>query len=209
MDWPANLKAAVDHGRERLAADPQGHLELGARQAIWAALGPRRVENCLGLREGGHQRRAALAIGCARRVLPFWTAAFPGDERPQQLLRHSEEYLRHHFNAPELRQEGKEAFSAVEQLIDAKHSRPAMALYAAMRASFCALYDETFDPEHVKSSTLDLMERDFWNWDSGFVAAAVAAGGTLLSTAADPGLRRAFWQWYLDEAVPTAWTLHP
>jgi hypothetical protein len=64
-----SLDEAVRDAREALARDERGHLQLGARRAMWAALG--------GRKDSGRCARTALAISASEHALPLWKATYP------------------------------------------------------------------------------------------------------------------------------------
>lgn len=75
MTVPSQLQKLIQDALESVYHHPQHDLNLGYRQAIWAAFG-----------DNGHLKRTVLALSTVRHVLPIWNQKFPHDDRPQQLL---------------------------------------------------------------------------------------------------------------------------
>ena len=73
----------------------------------------------------------------------------------------------------------------------------------ANAALFCALYDETFDPNDLD---LDARDEDAQpeERDSSFLAAFACSGGAPWDPKSNREARRIFWLWWLAEAVPAA-----
>lgn len=75
--------------------------------------------------------------------------------------------------------------------------------YAAQRVVFCALYDEAFDASDVDIDALDENAQPDER-DASFLAAVACSGGPPWDPASRQEERRAFWLWWLGEAVPEA-----
>jgi hypothetical protein len=80
--------------------------------------------------------------------------------------------------------------------------------YSAAQALGVALYDEFFDSTQVNYTLID-SDIDEHEQDTAFYAACAAAGGPIWSPNTDSIKRRAFWEWWLMDAVPTAWEAFP
>jgi hypothetical protein len=205
MAIPRDLQGVLSAARAALAANMAGELVLPQRRRIWTALGPRVMDGKRAKASPGLNRRAALAHACAVRVLPVWLEAWPKNDRPSVVLEAAQAYLARatDFDAA---WKAKEDFSAMleERQCAGKHFPAVYAGYAAGRALTVAIYDETWDPEHVDEQQLD-QNLDPYQWDAALYASAAAAGSFTWEPRASVAPRRAFWEWYLTEAVPAAW----
>ncbi|HEX7831307.1 MAG TPA: Imm5 family immunity protein [Thermoanaerobaculia bacterium] len=176
------LQTLITRGRDILANDPDGHLPLGIRQAIWATL--------------DRDKRVRLAIASARRVAPSWNAelrpAFTAD-----LLEAAEVALSDPSEADEARELADEAWTT---LLDVTGSdRAILAGFATVAALIAAAMDEQFDANDLDLSRIE--EEDPESRDAAAYAAMSAAGGELAADEADPEARREFWNWWLNEAA--------
>jgi hypothetical protein len=110
------LVEALDGARRRLALSPDGHLILGSRQRIWAAMGPRLRDGNRAIPGVGLLRRTALASACVGRVLPLWEQRLPQDRSPHALLGLIVRYLRGAADYESLREEAHELWALADHL---------------------------------------------------------------------------------------------
>lgn len=217
MSMPPDLTSAIQAAHVALSNDPHQHLELRYRQPILAALGPKMDASRT---DGGpgYQRRTYLDLLTVKRVLPLWQAIWPSNTLPQQATAQAEKLLR---GAPAQRdaayQDIREYwgvfsdFNTEENPQDAKES---MVLFAAIKALCRATYDMSFDPAQPPAEIkpgqfmLDGQVGPF-NRDAAFDASVAAANGLPWDSTSSPQRRRAFWEWWLREAVPAAWESVP
>jgi Immunity protein Imm5 len=173
-----------------LANARDGHLPLGFRQALWATLGPRGASD-------GRKRRAELATRCMRYAEPLWR----GKEQEVFVLRCLES-ARIAASLPPSTSVEKAVTEAWIAVIDLNGEHPALiAAAAAAKVLTTSVFDEPFD-EH----DLDLTRGDVDDFDCGDAAFFVAwlfAGGHPLDPS-DTEARRAFWHWWLLQAIPLA-----
>jgi hypothetical protein len=191
-----NLDEAVRRARDVLARDDRGNLKVGARRAIWAALG--------GCDDRGRRARTTLAISTSEHVQPIWKATWPDDPLPERLVDLARQVL---SGAVDTQRATREADAAQNRLDDLWVQSPGAAAvaagYSAQRALFCALYDEAFDPNDFDVEALDENTQPDER-DSSFLAAVACSGGPPWDPASRTEERRVFWLWWLDEAVATA-----
>jgi hypothetical protein len=84
---------------------------------------------------------------------------------------------------------------------------PAMVSYAAAQAAYVALWDEGFDHDDRKTVTdADVALDDI---GSAGLAAIAISGGMVQHETGDVAKRRAFWRWWLHEAIADAWAEIP
>ncbi|NJK69604.1 MAG: hypothetical protein HC941_26540 [Microcoleus sp. SU_5_3] len=102
MAIPSALEKLIADALSSVHHHPQHDLNLGYRQAIWAAL---EADND----NLGHQRRAFLANLTVRHVLPIWHQTFPQDDRPQHILIEAEQVIAGTINK-EVAQKDSERF---------------------------------------------------------------------------------------------------
>jgi hypothetical protein len=191
-----SLDEAVRRARDALARDGRGHLEVGARRAIWAALG--------GRDDRGRRARTALAISASEHVRSIWKASWPEDPLPERLVERARQVLSGAVDAQRAAGEADAAQNRLDALAAPGPDASAVAAgYSAQRALFCALYDESFDPNAVDVQALD-GDTQPDERDSSFFAAVACAGGPPWDPTSRNEERRVFWRWWLDEAVAAA-----
>lgn len=180
-----------------VARDERGHLQLGYRRAVWAALGERD--------ENGRRARTTLAIRTSEHVRPIWRAAWPEDRLPERLVELAREVLSHGVDAESASREADRAQNRLDALaIRSTEQIAAVAAgYAALAALFCALRDELFDPQNLDVGALD-EDGQPEERDASFLAAFACAGGPPWDPASHAVDRRAFWHWWLGQAGPAA-----
>lgn len=179
------------------------HLERPERQRVYAWLGPR-YEPRTPDGDIGRRRRTRLDLLSAEKVLPLWDARFPRNDLPKRLL----------ANVPSAldRVEGEHhlwlLLRRAQEQCEAMHASAGdganLIGYAAIRVLDRACSDLDFDPQHFDPQLHDSDVIATYN-DASFLAAAAASGGYPWRADSDSGRRLAFWEWWLQVAVPQAW----
>ena len=169
-----------------------GELPLPERQAIRERFGPYEPV------DGPHappglRRRVRLAELAARKVLPLWYADRPDDDEPERLLALAYDVLERRVDRDEARREAHRFLNRMQELDDLSDAG-ASAAEAARNVVRTACDGDHSDHAGDESEPS--------GWDPTFMAALAAAGYPDESVEQ----RRAFWEWYLDEAVPEAWS---
>lgn len=202
---------AVRDGHAALAADPDGSLPLSNRRQIWSAFGPVERDGARAVVTDALRRRVALAELAVRRVLPTWEAALPGDGRATEMLDAARQYLAGTLEFGAASSAKHRFWGHDEGLIGGPAMNALYVGYAAAGVVTVALRDQPgAAPGDVPPGTRD-EDLDPYQWDASFYAAAAAAGEVPGEDGSDPARCRAFWAWYLDEAVPQTWqavTMH-
>jgi len=179
---------------------PQHDLNLGYRQAIWAALS---LEN-----ESGHLRRTTLAILASQYVLPIWNSVCQ-DNTPTRVLTVAEQVLngtldiqlaRTYKNEVWTRLENKASTPEHQSLEQQKLINVELSALAALNS---ALYDEEFDLNNLNYDLTDA-DVDAYESDSSFWAASAYADGPIWEQTSSATKRLEFWEWWLTTAVSEA-----
>jgi hypothetical protein len=200
------LRAAVQAARRSLDEDSQGELPLPQRVRIWTAMGPILRHDGRALAGVGIHRRAALAMRCGLRVLPTWQRAANGNDLAERALASAKGCLRGQLSYEQGRAEFGQLWTSSDNLWG--HGLPTRSVYAAysaVKVLDLVLHDAAFDPEHIPDDVMDA-DLDPYGWDASFYASAAEASFSWEEDS-DRERRRAFWRWYLDDAVPAAWRL--
>lgn len=199
MAIPSALEKLIADALSSVHHHPQHDLNLGYRQAIWAAL---EADND----NLGHQRRAFLANLTVRHVLPIWHQTFPQDDRPQHILIEAEQVIAGTINK-EVAQKDSERFWQEMQQLGYNDSSMAFTVgCAAAQALNTAIEDEIFDPDGIDYNLTD--NQDTEGNDASFFAACACANGPIWqikSGKSDSSKRQEFWEWWLMQAVTAAW----
>lgn len=198
MVIPSELQKLIAKALESVRHHPQHDLNLGYRQAIWAAL---ESDN----NNSGHKRRAFLANLTVRHVLPIWHQTFPHDDRPQLILAQAEQVIAGSIKK-EIAQKDSERFWQEMQQLGYNDSTMAFTVgCAAAQALNSAIEDEIFDPDDIDYNLTD--NQDTEGNDASFFAACAYANGPIWQTKSgksDSTKRQEFWEWWLTQAVPAA-----
>jgi hypothetical protein len=197
-----NLEDMLVKAQEEVANDPANALSFATRKEILLALGPVASEGTI---NAGLTRRTRLCVEIMRRVLKLWGAHYP-TKQPQRMVELAEGYLQRKFSAQQVDKEAL-SFRGGLDSSDTPEKQPA---YFVGRGSVCcalvATTDELLEPDEGISLD-ELMEpEDHDYWDCAYWVAAAEAGGMPWEESFNKAKYRAFWEWYLREAIPNAWS---
>ena len=201
-------------------ADPgnaKGILSLPTRKRIWRAMLDPADD------EISYQHRVRLKIACVRHVLPVWYRGFPGDQRVEDMLALAQDLMdRRETDINQARMTAgtlladvidEAASDDVEPEVDVNTTEPNsiknVASLVADAASLMVVsachrdpdmdlweeYDDMVDDDELLPDTLE----------SSYSCASATAGALnwMPVEQTDVPARRAFWTWYLNEAIPT------
>ena len=196
------VRMEVEAARGELvdAGNVKGILSLPARTRIWRAmLDPQDAER-------SYRCRTELKMACLRRVLPLWERAFPGDDRVQEMLNLTQGLIDASQDPDDAEMTSDEFLADVYDEIedfDAVTQPAAFVANGAVNLVGSAL-DRSLDFDVVG----DIQDDDELLPDSletSYCCASAAAGALNWQPIEDTDVdaRRAFWMWYLDEAIPT------
>jgi hypothetical protein len=143
-------------------------------------------------------------ILAAKKVVPFWEAAFPSDDMPVKLLYDAGKQLLQ----PEAITISKENMWAVKaylesiSLPDKEDFSPLYAGFSCWAAAGNVLLDIEIWPECKPEIELDVEL-----WDASFFASLAYSGGAIweeTDVVRGPIKRREYWEWFFREAIPQA-----
>ena len=197
------VRAEVEAARAELLDEednPKAILSLGTRKRVWRAMiDPEDPQ-------ASYRRRIELKMACVRRVQHYWEQYHSGDQRVSQMLDLAQRLIdgRETNTRKALKQAKK--FRKDVWTDDSEWTKEgARATYAAYGAVFMVVsacsrdpYDDITGPETNDTQLLpDSIETSY--------ACACAETGAMNGVKihkTDVPARRAFWLWYLDEAIP-------
>ena len=199
-------------------ADPgnvKGILSLPTRVRIWRAMLDPDDD------ELSYQHRVRLKIACVRHVLPVWYRGFPGDQRVEEMITLTQALMDRRTTDIDQAQEYAESLlvgviddvnasaTEVEPGVlkpDATKEASSFVADAASMMTISACYrDPDYDTAEESDDITDDDELLPDSLDESYSCASAAAGALnwMPVEQADVPARRAFWTWYLDEAIPT------
>jgi hypothetical protein len=197
---------AIERCRSEVSSDPKHQLSFRTRRELLRVLGPQRLDaKGYGVElVSGKRRRVSLALRVARRVAPFWVTDF-GTPALDVVLDTVERYLTGAAAISEVRRRTDSLQGALLNDPQGK-DRAYLAGRATAAAGWVAVGDEVLSVEAgVTPEELD-DPQDPDQWDPAFFAAGAWAGGMPWMAAFVPDRYLEFWTWYLDDAVPAAWS---
>ncbi len=195
------LNYAIQRALTALEANKQWDLRPIFRQNIYAAFGS---INSL----EGRCRRVHLGCQCVEHVLPVWSRARPNDDWPLQLLQLAVGRCRSTVDRVVAEEETWKAWTwSTNENGDRKVEVPLAAievLDAARETVIVAFASDPFNGVELDDTLTD-SDLDPYTKDPAVHAAMALAGSVKHPTASDQ-VRRDYWLWWLQEAVPTAWS---
>lgn len=209
MTLPLTLTDRIAAAQQALRRHPQGHLDPGYRHAIYAAFGPKSTA-LSSAAPAGRARRVRLGMLATQHVLPKWQALWPADDMPQRLVRAADELTSGMLDPQVAREFWDAMWARLEELMSepayqsATYQDPLSVGVSAAFTLSAALHDEQFDPARIDYALADT-DTDVFSKDAAFWA-STAYAGPIWEPTTDPQQRRSFWEWWLTEAVPAAWS---
>ena len=192
----------VERGRAELAASSEGILSLKQRTRIWVAM------NDPDDPEASYRHRTYLKIACVRHVQHYWDRTFPSNPGVEEMLALTQALIDRKADPKRAEERADEFFEHIIVRADMTPDlEPAIRVAdAASRTVFSACcrnpdYDTAEDEDDDDELLPDALE-------PSYSCASAAAGGMNWQPAEELDIeaRRAFWTWYLDEAIPWALT---
>ena len=186
-------KAHID-----LSNNSKGILSLEDRNLIWITMDDPDDS------EASYLNRTHLKVLCVNHVKPIWMRVFPTNPGVDRMLQLTHSLMEKSVN-PEAAED--EAFYFLQDLIADVESNeftdPAMMVAdAASRMAISACFRNPDYDTSLDGLTDDELAPD--SFETSYMCASAAAGGMNWKSADQVNVeaRRAFWMWYLDEAIP-------
>jgi immunity protein Imm5 of predicted polymorphic toxin system len=196
---PEDIAARVDRAHKVLESRPDGRLPLPERRAIRELFGPWQAEPDADALPG-LRRRYALSRASAEHVLPVWKAEAPDDEKPERMLALADAVLERRVDARTAIDESQRVSVEIGDLAgDGQISQSANAAGQAACTTVVAAAAGDYGEDVPPDTDDNDLEPD--EWEAEFEASFAVTD----YPNQDPEDLRAYWRWYLDEAVPAAW----
>ena len=192
----------VERGRAELAASSEGILSLKQRTRIWVAM------NDPDDPEASYRHRTYLKIACVRHVQHYWDRTFPSNPGVEEMLALTQALIDRKADPKRAEERADEFFDDIivrtdvtpdlEPAIRVADAASGTAMTACYRNPDYDIADGTEDDDELLPASLE----------PSYSCASAAAGGMNWQPAEELDIeaRRAFWTWYLDEAIPWALT---
>jgi hypothetical protein len=188
----------IASAQAELAQSPEGILSLKHRARIWAQLAT------LSDARIGHVRRVQLNEACVRRVLDRWHARFPGDNGVERLLKFARQVV--DGQVDEVRALEQRDRFYVDVVETRRYADDASAMFVGLAAANTVIEALIANNDDAIPNVDDDEEMDPETYDVSYLCASAAARG-LNARPADAEARRDFWTWYLNQAIPEAYSL--
>ena len=199
------------------AGNTKGILSLPTRVRIWRAMLDPDDD------EVSYRHRVRLKMACVRHVLPVWYQAYPEDQRVEEMLTlaqdlidqkevdtdwlqdYAEEFISNAISDAELDTTEPGPGESVIHPDPVKEIASFVASGAAGTAISACYRDSDYDTAEESDDIADDDELLPDSIDESYSCASAAAGALnwMPAELTDVPARRAFWTWYLDEAIPT------
>ena len=191
------LAAEIKIAATEVGVDSKGILSIGARMRLWEAM----ID--VNQPEAPYRRRTYLDMLCIRKVQYIWEQTFRGRPDIDEMLSLAASLTENRVDADGAERSAYRFFQSLGN--DATNPENEKAIFVANAAQHMVISACHRDPYYVIDEELeddDELLPD--SLDCSYACACAVAGGTNWRPAAevDVEARRAFWMWYLDEAIP-------
>ena len=192
----------VERGRAELAASSEGILGIAQRQRIWVAMDDPDDP------EASYRHRTYLKVACVRHVQHYWDRTFPSNPGVEEMLALTQALIDRKADPKRAEERAEDFFEHIiirtdvtpdlEPAIRVADAASGTAMTACYRNPDYDIADGTEDDDELLPASLE----------PSYSCASAAAGGMNWQPAEELDIeaRRAFWTWYLDEAIPWALT---
>ena len=192
----------VERGRAELAASSEGILSLKQRTRIWVAMDDPDDP------EASYRHRTYLKVACVRHVQHYWDRTFPSNPGVEEMLALTQALIDRKADPKRAEKRAEDFFDDImahtnvtpdlEPAIGVADAASGTAMTACYRNPDYDIADGTEDDDELLPASLE----------PSYSCASAAAGGMNWQPAEELDIeaRRAFWTWYLDEAIPWALT---
>lgn len=192
------VSSAINQAKIDLSASPEGILSLESRTVIWIAM------NDFADAEASYLNRTHLKVLCVNKVKSIWTQMFPADSSIDRMLQLTHALMGKNVDPGAAENDASRFLqNAIAKFGSNATTNPALMVAdaaAAMVVSACYR-----NPDYdTADNDIDDDELAPDSFETSYMCASAAAGGMnwMPVDQVDVNARRAFWMWYLDEAIP-------
>jgi hypothetical protein len=185
------LIEAVTIARTAMQEHPTHQLLPIYRRTIYEAMGAR--------------VRGYLALITAEYVLPIWQKAQPTDHMPDRIIALGKDVWHQNTITKAVDRQLDADWAYLDELAVTPFgfTQAFLAGFAAVKALSEVLGGDQFQNVSINEITTD-QGLDPWSSDTAAQAASAYSGPVWIANS-DISLRKVFWEWWLDVAIPIAW----
>lgn len=192
------LAAEIKIAATEVGVDSKGILSIGRRMRIYAAMiDTQDVER-------PYRLRISLQKKCVRHVQHLWTASFPNNPSLEDMLTLAHRVVERQVSSDRAEIEAHRFFQNLDRAAtNPVNHRAIMVADAARQLIASTCYRDPYaDIDGTIEDDDDLLPDSL---DCSYACACAVAGGMNWRPAdeVDVEARRAFWMWYLNEAIPS------
>ncbi|WP_314177664.1 Imm5 family immunity protein [Actinomyces oris] len=192
------LAAEIKIAATEVGVDSKGILSIGRRMRIYAAMiDTQDVER-------SYRLRISLQKKCVRHVQHLWTASFPNNPSLEDMLTLAHRVVERQVGSDRAAIEAHRFFQSLDRAAtNPVNHRAIMVADAARQLIASTCYRNPYaDIDGTIEDDDDLLPDSL---DCSYACACAVAGGMNWRPAdeVDVEARRAFWMWYLNEAIPS------
>lgn len=205
---PKELQDILDEAKKSVIEHPKGELILPIRKKIWKALGEMKlITEETAAATIGLKRRLELARLCVEKVIDSWKEMMGNNKRPLKMIEIAEQHINGNIDSETIFKYYNDFVKLVNDIsLSVKYQGAASAGYAAIYMVDIALGDEAL----LINSYDDMLDEELDPniWDSSYEACSAYSGGSPSDEYSNKEKRQEFWLWYIDEAVPKAYSAY-
>ena len=192
------LAAEIKIAATEVGVDSKGILSIGRRMRIYAAMiDTQDVER-------SYRLRISLQEKCVRHVQHLWTASFPNNPSLEDMLTLAHRVVERQVSADRAEIEAHRFFQSLDRAAaNPVNHRAIMVADAARQLIASTCYRDPYaDIDGTIDGDDELLPDSL---DCSYACACAVAGGMNWRPVdeVDVEARRAFWMWYLNEAIPS------
>ena len=192
------LAAEIKIAATEVGADSKGILSIGRRMRIYAAMIDTQDA------ERSYRLRISLQEKCVRHVQHLWTTSFPNNPSLEDMLTLAHQVVERQVSADRAEIEAHRFFQSLDRAArNPANYRAIMVADAARQLVASTCYRDLYaDIDDTIEDDDELLPDSL---DCSYACACAVAGGMNWRPAdeVDVEARRAFWMWYLNEAIPS------
>ena len=192
------VSRAINQAKIDLIASPEGILSLENRTIIWIAM------NDPADSEASYFNRTRLKVLCVNKVKSIWTRMFPADSGIDRMLQLTYALMGKSVDPGAAENDASRFLQNVIAKIGSNATTdPALMVADAATAMVVSACYRNPDYD-TADNDVDDDELAPDSFETSYMCASAAAGGMNWMSVDQVNVeaRRAFWMWYLDEAIP-------
>ena len=192
------LAVEIKIAATEVGSDSKGILSIGRRMRIYAAMIDTQDA------ERSYRLRISMQEECVRHVQHLWTASFPNNPSLEDMLTLAHQVVERQVSADRAEIEAHRFFQSLDRAArNPANYRAIMVADAARQLVASTCYRDLYaDIDDTIEDDDELLPDSL---DCSYACACAVAGGMNWRPAdeVDVEARRAFWMWYLNEAIPS------